>query len=118
MNFLDDAQQQQLIQRLIVLTESKKISWESTASPHTFRTNTGRFGYTITSRDDDDFAPFDLRIYDLSKSEATRAVVETVSTDLLEDERASLEELYRLARGQVLGLDNLADELFRELNEQ
>jgi len=118
MRILDEDQQRSFLLMLHRLTREGKLVWERTGSPYRFKTTSGRFGFTIASRDDDDFAPFDVRIFDLkdSKSENVRPF-DTFGTDEFYDLNEEFQQMYTLVKRKLMGLDSVVSDLFGELEE-
>ena len=116
MKILDEEQKRRLLLMLHRLTQEDKLIWDATSSPFVFRTESGRFAYTITSRDEDDFAPYDIRVFDKNLKDSR--AFETFGTDEFFELNEEIQQIYVLVKRKILGLDTVVDDLFGELNSR
>lgn len=108
--------------RLVNATHERKITWNvagvaEDAGPDqsfTFAASVGRFNYVISSRDDDDYVPFDFDIYGSVGRGQELKQIDRWSTDgsaLVDPLRA----LYQEAKKQAAGLDSVVSDMFEDL---
>lgn len=117
MQLMDQGTQLAFLWRLVAATQEGKVSWTSDMQSH-FKTRIGRFGYTIVSRDSDDFAPYDFRIFkfelaaDHDEDPLLIATWETAEHSPLND---ALQSLYIEVSRRVLGYDSVVSDMFEDL---
>lgn len=140
----NEKQQAVLIDRLIQGTTQSALRWrvsrsdaEGTEAPElatTFDTNVGRFAYRVSSRDGDDLAPFELRVYDFgaistiasrTESPSTTAPpgrksrqIQVISTEEFASHNDSLLSLYETVKTLVTGVEQLAVDALAELDSK
>lgn len=120
MNILDREQQLSLLTRLRHLTESGALSWKA-ATPYQLRTDVGKFTYTLASQDGDDLPPY---WFGIGQAEADPSVgfvqiIQSLIDDPNPDERimnAGLRSLYNVVKRAAFGWEDMAREIFAELD--
>lgn len=111
MEYLDKGQLVTLIDKLDDLTNQNRIEWRKLGeSEHAFATIAGRFGYTVSSRDEDDYHPFEFTIFRREKTVKELQRASTVDGDLLQ-----IEDLYNRVKRRVLNLESIVDDIFNDL---
>ncbi|MCO7275064.1 hypothetical protein [Cellulosimicrobium cellulans] len=117
MDVLDETARLQLLERLTRGTQKGLYEWSSIGdSEYNFVLRAGSFGFAISSRDDDDYAPFELTVFDLRLKEP-KAVDEILTGTDRPDLNALLAELYSLVKRRVFKLDTIEAEMFSALDE-
>ncbi|KQS56663.1 hypothetical protein ASG36_16490 [Geodermatophilus sp. Leaf369] len=117
MQYLSNQQVEQLIGRLNRLTDEGALTWEANRdSEYRFASITEKFGFGLHSRDNDDFNPFILEIYLLNEDKSWKKLQE-VDTDNTSGTFSGLEELYGKVKRRVLNIDEIAGQLFSDLDK-
>lgn len=117
MNYLSDRQLVDLAAKLLHLTREGNLDWKpSEGNDYRFKVRNRKYGYAISSRDQDDLHPYELEIWSFVEGDQGRLLQETLSPDVngLGD---IVGELYALVKRSVLGVDEVAQDLFDELDE-
>ncbi|WP_104525743.1 hypothetical protein [Blastococcus atacamensis] len=117
MDYLSTGQVITLLKRLVQLTEQGALDWESAQkSQYRFVATTGKFGFLIKSRDEDDFNPYILEIHAREGSDLPYKKLQEVSTADTDGWFGELEPLYSMVKRRVLNIDEIANDLFSELD--
>ena len=116
MELMDIGTQLTFVWRLVNATESGAIKWIST-SPVAFRTRVEPFGYTIESKDGDDYAPFAFKIFKINSPEQEDSPErlsewESGPFSPLND---ALHTLYSTVKRGTLGYDTIVGDMFESL---
>ncbi len=118
MDYFTDQQVRTLVRRLWELTKAGKATWVAAENDYEFALRTPTTTYRLLSRDSDDYAPYRLII--LRRGEDRQfTVLQTVISSDLEDSTSEEDfyNLYKFVKRSVLGLDAVADDVLRELEE-
>ncbi len=116
-DYIIDAQIPELIRRLYNATSAGKLQWEMGADEYWFVCSVGRFGYSLNSRDRDNFAPFILRIYDERNGVEGAEMLQEIETDIDQSYTQDLFDLYWLAKRRTLNIDEIATEIFADFED-
>jgi hypothetical protein len=116
MEYLEYDAQVRLLDRLVKGATTGKYVWSGVSdNEYAFVLNAQPFGFSILSRDQDDYAPYQLQIFDLKREPARR--FQTIETSSEAPRVADLlEELYSAVKRKVLHLDNMVEDLFDALD--
>ena len=117
MENLDPGMKAAFLSRLAKATTENSVHWGAAdGRPFWYWVDVEPFGYVIESTDSDDAPPFDFHVFRMRENE------EPVELEVWNWQRRVanplnnyLEAVYKAARGQVLGVANLADDLFSSL---
>lgn len=110
----------EFLERLIRVTNEGKLDWDIGRDEYWFVARLQRFNYVVSSRDRDDVAPFEFRIY--------RPTIDgTPSNDMVElwewdfdggnaiNERVA--ELYKTVKRTTVGYEDLVDGMLQDLSD-
>lgn len=103
--------------RILAKSRSEEMHWERLAAGKThFVSNLGDRAVTIKSEDRDDVAPFRLSIY--SGGEEIAFIESIMGAKLSKDQslNRTLAGIYRTAKSDALGINEVLTELERELD--
>ncbi|MFC7402769.1 hypothetical protein [Citricoccus sp. GCM10030269] len=116
MQVFTEEQKADLIRRLAMLERRGQIQWAPVDDNFEFRTQIGRFAYQISSRDKDDFAPYELAVID-THTPSLRVPVEVIDTSEYANYNEHLQALYKTVKRRALGLTRIVDDVFREFDQ-
>jgi hypothetical protein len=109
-------QEESVIKRLLAGTQSRKLAWTEMMDHFSFITNElGRFRYVVSSQDSDDVAPFNLEIYDMENGPIT--ITHKIVTSEFGRANDELAALYVLVKNTVLNFQNIANDIFEDLDK-
>jgi hypothetical protein len=116
MEIMDPGAQLAFLWRLVDATQQEKVKWESN-SEFAFKTRIGRFGYVLTSVDDDDFAPFSFAIYRFESKDSSEHPALVVEWGTVEFSRLNdpLQALYSEVKPRVMGFHTIVGDMFEDL---
>jgi hypothetical protein len=115
LDYFDDEQILELVNKLDSLTASGKVSWATVGdSEYTFAAQVGATAFAIRSKDDDDLAPHLLAIY--VDDESMRLLQEIDSTYMEAPIARLLEVLYQRVKRAALRVDVVAANILRDLD--
>jgi hypothetical protein len=115
-DYLSDTQIPELIRRLHNATADGKLDWEKGRDEYVFACSVGKFGYSLLSRDQDDYAPFVLRVFDERQGVEVGEVLQEIETSEGSGYNTDLFDLYWLVKRRTLNLDQVAAEIFDALD--
>ena len=121
MEYLSEDQLVDLAERLRRLTVEKKISWNPVAGSmdYAFATTVKNTGFTIKSRDNDDFAPHTFGVFSVSNvGSQPPKLLQDVDTSVEGVELGeALDALYQTVKRTTLKVDTVARDVFNALDE-
>jgi hypothetical protein len=103
-----------LLKRLLTGTTATKVKWTLANNDFSFFAQVGRFTYLIGSQDTDDVAPFELAIYDTANRPPS--LVHRIVTSDFGIPNDHLSALYIVVKKKHLGIENVAADIFNELD--
>lgn len=114
MEYLDEGQLSTLAVRLRDLTLSARLSWKPADNEYRFTTRTSKFGYALRSRDEDDFHPYVLEIHQLGEQAGK---LQEADSSEYRDLAEPLADMYTFIKRRALGIEQVARELFADLDQ-
>lgn len=115
MDYLNERQQVELVERLLLLTRTGKLKWVvQEITEYAFTAVTGQYGFVLESKDEDDYHPFELRILSRGEGGKGRGVQELTSGNTSASE--ALGDLYSQVKRKTLDIERVSLELFQELD--
>jgi hypothetical protein len=116
MDFLDEAQQGELLGRLLAMTQSDRLVWQrlSEGSDYAFgaHSKSGKYAYVVSSRDADDLAPYELDIYTGGPDPKH---LQSIETREWAQTNIPLADLYGIVKRRVLNIDGIGQEILDDL---
>lgn len=106
-----------LMDRLVELTEDRKLAWES-ENDFTFEARVGETSFWITSDDEDDRHPYSAEI--IWKDKPVQKIHSVIQKGAVRDVplNRSLDKVYATAKRQALDLDTVVNSIFADLGTE
>lgn len=119
--FPADDKRVEFLDRLIRLTELDRVTWEQGRDEFWFKASFSRFTYAIASEDEDDLAPYTMRVYRaVGPNEQSGPPLAEWEWDLEEGDHPvnlRLRRLYLTVKRRVVGYHSVMDGMLQDLAE-
>ncbi|HEY5111464.1 MAG TPA: hypothetical protein VII67_03940 [Acidimicrobiales bacterium] len=121
MEILDNQEKIQILNTMLVNTKTGILTWsENKDRTGRFDAGNSKFKYAIWDRDGDEFAPYDLYVWNAILESPIIAIEWDVSDELHADSKKIndlLLELYALVTAKARGLENIYSDLLENMKD-
>ena len=117
MDYFNDQQARELVDRLVSLTELGRLVWQQANSEYVFMCQIKSTAFALRSKDGDDLAPHILAVFVSENGGGARQIQEIDSTYLEPWYAEKLQHLYMLVKRATLKIDIIAENILADLEE-